>query len=99
MIGKALATSLSIPFMIVLKKQNSNPQLKDVPEYSERIKLLEKVLGLSAASSRVKDANVLLVDDLWRSGATLNAAATLLLDGTGVADVFALTITKTRSNR
>jgi len=42
---------------------------------------------------------VLLFDDLYRSGATMNAIAAALLDEGGAADVFALAITRTRSKR
>jgi predicted amidophosphoribosyltransferase len=99
MIANAMAASLSIPCVVALRKHGSAPELKNVVDYTQRIKLLEGALKLSAASTKLKHSRVLLLDDLWRSGATLNAAAGLLKDKAGVADVFALTITKTRSNR
>jgi predicted amidophosphoribosyltransferase len=46
----------------------------------------------------VQSKNVLLFDDLFRSGATMNAIAAELRDNGGLADLFALTITRTRSN-
>jgi predicted amidophosphoribosyltransferase len=42
---------------------------------------------------------VLLVDDLYRSGATLNAITDLLLTEGKAASVSVLTITRTRSNQ
>jgi competence protein ComFC len=48
--------------------------------------------------SAVKGKCLLLFDDLFRSGATMNAITQSLYEH-GAADVFALTITQTRSNR
>lgn len=42
---------------------------------------------------------VLLFDDLYRSGVTMNAVSSLLYEKGGVAHVSALTITRTRSNQ
>lgn len=41
--------------------------------------------------------HVLLFDDLHRSGATMNAITEALYDDGDAAEVFALTITRTRS--
>ena len=41
----------------------------------------------------------LLFDDLYRSGATMNEITTTLYDQGSAADVFVLTITRTRSNQ
>jgi predicted amidophosphoribosyltransferase len=42
---------------------------------------------------------VLLFDDIYRSGTTLNTAAKVLKERGKVRDIFALTITKTRKKR
>lgn len=42
---------------------------------------------------------MLLFDDLFRSGATMNSITAALYDDGKVADVFALTVTRTRSHR
>ena len=44
-------------------------------------------------------AGELLIDDLFRSGATMNSITASLYDDGRVADVFALTMTRTRSNQ
>jgi len=49
--------------------------------------------------SRVQGKRVLIFDDLYRSGATLNSVADAAYDHGGVAEVFALTITRTRSKQ
>ncbi len=73
------------------------PELKNVYDYNERTRLLEGAHSVDKA--QVQGRKVLLFDDLYRSGATMNAITAALYDDGGAADVFALTITKTRSNR
>lgn len=45
----------------------------------------------------VQGRRILLFDDLFRSGATMNAITAALYDQGGAAEVFALTITRTRN--
>jgi len=73
------------------------PELKNVYEYGERIRLLADAHAVDKA--QVQGHRVLLFDDLYRSGATLNAITEVLYDHGGAAEVFALTITRTRSSR
>jgi len=47
----------------------------------------------------LSNQNILLVDDLYRSGSTLQVATELLYNNCNVKDVYVLTMTKTRSNR
>ncbi len=49
--------------------------------------------------AQVQGHRVLLFDDLYRSGATLNAITVALYDNGGATEVFALTMTRTRSSR
>jgi predicted amidophosphoribosyltransferase len=49
--------------------------------------------------TQVQGRRILLFDDLYRSGATMNAITAALYDEGAAADVFALTITRTRSNQ
>lgn len=72
-------------------------ELKQVHEYTDRLELLRDAHGVDAAKTRGN--SVLLLDDLYRSGASLNAVANSLVDMGGAVDLCALTITKTRSNR
>jgi len=73
------------------------PELKNVFDRDERSSLLEN--AHSVDSSNISGKRILLFDDLYRSGASMNAIASMLYDEAGVSEVFALTITKTRSNR
>lgn len=81
----------------VLTKKAGGPELKNVDDPDERAKLLEESLVIDNAA-KITGKKVLLVDDLYRSGATL-AAATKQLKAAGAAYVGVLTMTKTRSKR
>lgn len=82
----------------LLVKQPGGLALKDVELPSERQKLLRETMSLSPTHS-VAGLRLLLLDDLYRSGATLAAATDLLLTEGRADDVVVLTMTKTRSNR
>lgn len=76
-------------------KIKDTPELKNVYDYNQRIKLLEDSYGINTA--KVKGQNVLLFDDLYRSGATLNAITDALYAKGEAANVYALALTRTRS--
>ena len=71
--------------------------MKDVRDFDERLRLLDGAHAVDAPV--VQRRRVLLFDDLFRSGATMNAIAAALYDEGRAEDVVALTITRTRSNR
>jgi competence protein ComFC len=70
------------------------PQLKDISDYDERVRLLQGVHQIER--DKVAGRRVLLFDDLFRSGATMNEVTANLYDRGGVVDVFACTLTCTR---
>lgn len=79
-------------------KSGGGKELKNIDDYDERIEELKKTIGLSDKID-VVDKKVLLLDDLYRSGATLSVSVEILYEQ-GKADmVSVLTMTKTRSNR
>jgi predicted amidophosphoribosyltransferase len=71
------------------------PELKNVYDYDARLHLLAEAYAVEA--SVIAKKKVLLFDDLYRSGATMNAITAALYDQGQAADVFALAITRTRS--
>ena len=77
-----------------IRKQKRFAELKNVYDSEDRRKLLQGAFDVN--SSRVKGHRVLLVDDLYRSGATMNAIADVL-NNSGATAVFAFAFTKTRS--
>jgi competence protein ComFC len=76
-------------------KLKAIPQLKDVFEYDKRVSLLQG--AHSVARSMTEGRNILLFDDLFRSGATMNSIAQVLSEEGSALDVYAMTITRTRS--
>jgi predicted amidophosphoribosyltransferase len=78
-----------------VQREKSPKQLKDAFDYHERITLLENVHNVT--STVVRGKSVLLVDDLYRSGATLNAVTEALHTKGKASAVFAFAPTRTRS--
>lgn len=78
-------------------KTRSTPELKNVFDLDERNKLLDGAFTVKTGDLEGK--TVLLFDDLYRSGATMNAVADVLQDESHVGAMYALTLTRTRSNR
>lgn len=98
-IAQALGVRRGVPVLVgVLGKSAGGPELKNVTDAEERGRLLEERLYLEQCDD-LKGKNVLLIDDLYRSGATLKAATKLLYERAEVQNVYVLTMTKTRSNR
>ncbi len=96
-LAEAIGQRLNIPVVNCVVRTRDIPQLKNVYDLDERAKLLEGLHDVDA--SQVRGKRVLLFDDLFRSGATMNAISAALYEKGAVADVLALTITRTRSNQ
>ncbi len=94
-IAKAIGTRLSKPMNeAAVNKTKDTPELKDVFDYQQRIHLLEGAFQVDTGA--VRDKRVLLVDDLYRSGATATVVAQALLAG-GASAVHMLAMTRTRT--
>jgi len=95
-LAEALGKRLELPVTAdCVEKVKAFPELKNVYDYDERLRLLDGAYRIKAPS--IKGRRVLLFDDLYRSGATMNAVAGALYDQGGAAEVYALTITRTRT--
>jgi len=77
-----------------VRKSKATPELKNV-DYAKRLELLGGAHSIEGDALR--GWRVLLLDDLYQSGATLNAIARLLKEAGRVAAVFALALTRARS--
>jgi predicted amidophosphoribosyltransferase len=94
---EAVSKQTGIALADCVKRARDIPQLKNVTDLDERTKLLQ---GLHSVDKTVTQGRaILLFDDLYRSGATMNSIAAELRDNGLAADVYALTVTRTRSNR
>lgn len=97
-VATALAAKLGIPCdSTVLTKVKETPELKNVFDYDERIKLLADAHKVD--TQKLLGKTVLLFDDLFRSGATMNSIAAALIDVGKASKVVALTLTRTRSKQ
>lgn len=98
-IAAALGAQRDVPALVgFLYKGTGGGQLKNVTDPEDREKLLAGSITIHGQQD-ISGKHVLLVDDLYRSGATLNACCEVLLNTAKAASVCALTMTKTRSNR
>jgi predicted amidophosphoribosyltransferase len=68
--------------------------MKDVGDFAQRVAALE---GAFAVAPGVGGKQVLLVDDLLQSGATMNTVAKTLKTQGALKAVYAITLTRTRS--
>ena len=97
-VAKGISSKLKIPVcQNVLTKVEETPELKDIYDYNQRLKLLKNAFDVADAS-KTSGKNILLLDDLYRSGATVDAIVhTLFVEGK-VNKVYVLALTRTRSN-
>jgi competence protein ComFC len=94
-LARATARFLEVPVVLdCVVKVRETPELKTVLDYNERIQLLNGAYAISTPA--VSGQTVLLIDDLYRSGATLEAAALALERKGKVKQIYVLTFTKTR---
>jgi predicted amidophosphoribosyltransferase len=97
LVAKEIAAQLEIELVddaVVRNKQV--PQLKNV-EVSERQKILAGAHEVEA--QRIAGRNVLLIDDLFQTGATMNVVAGILTSKGGAAKVYALALTRTKRSQ
>lgn len=87
---------LNVDFKL-LRKLKSTSQLKEIEDSQKRKEILKGAFGIEANSLQGK--NVLLFDDLYRSGETLNAVCDVIKNAAKPNNIYVLTITKTRAKR
>ncbi len=98
MIAKGVAGRLSCEYRPdALVKVRQTEELKSVFDLAQREKLLHG--AFCALPQLLEGRNVLLLDDLFRSGATLAEAAREILENGRAKSLLGVTLTKTRSNR
>lgn len=96
LLSEALGRRLRLPVRPeAIARVRNVPELKDVLEYGARAKLLQGAHSVDRSTSAGQ--NILLFDDLFRSGATMNAITQLIYEEGKAGEVYSLTITRTRS--
>jgi competence protein ComFC len=96
-LARGIATAVDRPMHNCVQTTRATPQLKDVSDPEQRRKLLEGLYSVDPTVTGGK--HILLVDDLFRSGSTMNAVTDVLLNQGKAASVRVLAITYTRSNK
>lgn len=95
-LAEGLGAALRVPVLSCITTTRPTAQLKNVTDPEERKKQVDGLYQVDATQTRGR--SILLFDDLFRSGTTMNAITDELLGQGQAAVVRALTITKTRSN-
>ena len=96
-IATALGKQRNVPVLVgFLTKISRGNELKNITDPDQKEKVLKDAIKIDG-DGEVKSKNVLLVDDLYDSGATLNACCSILYEEAGAKGVFVLTMTKTRT--
>lgn len=96
-LAEGIGKSLKVPVLSCITTTRPTSQLKDITDPDERRKHVEGLYKIDASQTR--GLKILLFDDLFRSGTTMNAITDILIDPGSATTVRALTITKTRSNQ
>lgn len=93
-IATQLGATLHIPVDTeTLKKTAATSQMKDIGNYADRVKALEAVF---VVGKEFRGKTVLLIDDLFQSGATMNVAARVIREQGEAKAIYALALTRTR---
>lgn len=79
-----------------LEKKTGGTELKGVDDPEQREKSLKDAIYISSKIKDISGCAILLLDDLFRSGATLYAATEILYQEAKVNKVCVLTMTRTR---
>lgn len=98
-VAQALGKELGIRVCAdAVQKIKETPELKTVEDFQERLKILSGAFRITQ-NATFAGRTVMLFDDLYRSGATLSAIASVLNSQGKAKSVKVLTLTKTRSKK
>lgn len=97
MLAHGIGEAISLPVVECITTTRPTAPLKGVTDPERRKELVNGLYAVDPQYTTGK--SVLLFDDLFRSGTTMNAITDVLLHQGGAASVRALTITMTRTNQ
>ncbi|MCK5374098.1 MAG: ComF family protein [Alphaproteobacteria bacterium] len=97
-LAKELGRRKRVRVINALEKMPSDTEIKNVNNPEERKKTLRETMRLTEKHD-FSGKKILLLDDLFRSGITLEVATNILYNDAKAERVCVLTMTKTRSNR
>lgn len=96
-LAKRISEITKIPFDIDYVTKLPTEQIKTLADQEDRNLILDRAISIN--DKKYKDKNILLFDDLFRSGDTLNVIAKKLKINGGVNSIKAICVTKTRTKR
>ena len=94
-LGERMGVAVLIGF---LEKKDGGKELKNITDPVERTQELRNFIFISSEKN-LAGQKVLLLDDLYQSGATLTVSTEILYEQAKVSKVIVLTMTKTRIKR
>lgn len=97
LLARGIGAAIDLPVVECVRTTRATTQLKGITDPAERKKLVNGLYAVDPIHTGGK--NVLLFDDLFRSGTTMNAITDVLLCQGKAKSVRVLTITKTRVNQ
>ncbi len=97
-IAEELSKNTTVPLLKNLVSKTNIEELKSITNPARREAILRESLQLNPKID-IENKTILLIDDVYRSGATVRAVTDLLYNQAKVKSVYVLTMTKTRSNR
>lgn len=92
-IAMGISSKLRIPFYKIITQKESGKTMKDIEVKKEKIDYLMN--NLYCCENNIKHKNILIIDDIFDSGATLETC-TQKLKEQNCKNVYVLTFTKTR---
>lgn len=96
LLAQGIGAAVGLPVLNCVGTTRPPAQLKGIEDPARRTQLLNGLYTVDARHTARK--RVLLFDDLFRSGSTMNAITDVLLQAGQALSVSALTITRTRSH-
>ncbi len=97
-IALALGKDRGVTVLVGYLNKEGDAELKNIDDPAERANALRSGIKI-AGKENIAGKRVLLLDDLYRSGATLEACCNVLRTQANVRDIWVLTMTKTRRNQ
>lgn len=94
LLAKKLSERLNLPYLETLSKAGYNTPIKNTDK-DDRPQILKKAIQLKNAEKLI-DKKILLLDDIFDSGATIRRCIEILIDRGHAKAVYALVLTRTR---
>jgi len=94
-LSKEIAPLMEIEILDILERRKYNQPQMQIKNYQERLKNMQNIFALKAGSNQniIKNKNILLVDDIATTGATLEECAKTLKSA-GAKKVFATVVAR-----